>query len=70
MPTDEAALAEVRRENERYAAISDRDLCQARALFGQLFDMDIDEARAVFKPFLQFAEETGLLTSGRQARRP
>jgi hypothetical protein len=27
--------------------------------------MDIDEARAVFRLFLQFAEEARLLTSGR-----
>jgi hypothetical protein len=66
MPTDEAALAEVRPGNERYAAerpsdaVAYRNRQQAHALFARLFDMDIDEARAVFKLLLHFAEEAGL----------
>jgi hypothetical protein len=39
--------------------------CQAHALFAQLFDMDIDEARDVFRLFRQLAEEAGLLPPSR-----
>jgi hypothetical protein len=46
-------------------AVADRNRCQARALFAQLLDHDLDEARDVFRLLLQFAEEAGLLTSGR-----
>ena len=40
---------------------ADRNRQQARALFEQLLDRDIEEARAVFKLFVQYAEEAGLV---------